>query len=183
MRTMIGCAGMIAAVAYVMGIVCSLFAREVTASERMMMAVFPAVMAFVAALILFARDRSRHVAARQTVRDNLLPRQDVNDDEFFAHFPKNDPTLIAQTRRAISLFFDVPAEKIHPTDNLQNDLEFSTLEPGFHTFVVYHVFNARNVAPQPFWFKTSNLTDVGDLAKEIQRILDGFETAKLGKTV
>ncbi len=175
---MIGCAGMIAAVAFVFGIIGSLFATEADIGERLMIAVMPAAIAFVAALILFARDHARHTSTMRPVRQVLLARQDVNDHDFFAHFPDADSTLITQTRQAISQFFDVPAQKIHPTDDLRNDFQFDTLEPSFHSFVVYHVLDVRNVAPQPFTFNTGDLTDVGDLAKEIQRVLDGFDPAE-----
>jgi hypothetical protein len=44
--------------------------------------------------------------------------------------------------------------------------------------VVCHILNARNVAPQPFTFNTAGLADIGDLAKEIQRVLDRFDTSQ-----
>jgi hypothetical protein len=175
---MIGCAGMIAAVAFIFGLIGSLFATEATFGQRLIMALMPAAMAFVATLILIARDDARHAGTMRAVRQMILARPDVSDHDFLAHFPGTDPTLIAQTRQAISQFFDVPAQKIHPTDNLHHDLQFNTLEPSFHSFVVYHVLNARNVAPQPFTFNTGELTNVGDFAEEIQRVLDGFNDAE-----
>lgn len=178
MRGMIGCAGMIAAVAFVFGIIGSLFATEANLAERLMIATMPAAMAFIAALILFSRDHARHTGTMRTVRQMLLARHDISDGDYLAHFPDADSILVAQTRQAVSQFFDVPAEKIHPNDNLRKDLQFETLEPRFHSFVVYHVLDARNVAPQPFTFNTGDLTDLGDLAHEIQRVLDGFDTAK-----
>jgi hypothetical protein len=173
---MIGCAGMIAAVAFIFGVIGSLFATKASLTERLMIALIPAACAFVAALILFTRDHARHTSTMRAVRNMLLARNDVNDHEFFAHFADTDSTLIAQTRQAISGFFDVPAKKIHATDRLHNDLRFGTLEPAFHSFVVYHVLNVRNVVPHPFTFNTADLTDIGDLAKEIQRVLDGLDT-------
>jgi hypothetical protein len=171
---MIGCAGMIAAVALILGIIASLFSTEAPFPERLTIAIGPAGMAFVAALLLLTRDRARHVSAVKAVRQMLLAREDVSEAKFMAHFPDADPTLIAQTRQAVSKFFDVPAQKIHPTDDLRSNLQFDALEPGFHSFVVYQVLADRNVAPQPFWFKSGGLRDIGDLAKEIQRVLDGF---------
>lgn len=41
-----------------------------------------------------------------------------------------------------------------------------------------HVLAAKYVAAQPFTFNTGSLADLGDLAHEIQRVLDGFDTAK-----
>ena len=178
MREMIGCAGMIAAVAFVIGVIGSLFASEANIGERLMMASITAALAFVAALILLARDYKRHTSTMRSVRQTLLARQDVHDRDFLAHFPGLDATLIAQTRQAIAQFFDVPAAKIHPTDHLRNDLRFETFEPNFHAFVVYHVLDARNVQPQMFSFNPGSLTDVASLATGIQRVLDEFETSK-----
>jgi hypothetical protein len=174
---MIGCAGMIAAVAFVFGVIGSLFATEASLGERLMIALMPAAMAFIAAFLLFSRDHARHVATMRSVRRMLLDREDINDSDYLAQFPDADSTLIAQTRRAVSEFFDVPVQKIHPTDSLRKDLRFDTLEPGFHSFVVYRVFAARNVEPQPFAFNTSDLSNIGDLSNEIQRVLDSFKSA------
>lgn len=175
---MVGCAGMIAAVAFVFGMIGSLFATEANFGERIMIAFMPAAFAFVAALILCARDYARRTSTMRTLRQMLLARHDVNDDDFVSHFPDADPALVTQTRQAISQFFDVPVQKIHPTDKLQDDLRFDRLEPGFHLYVVHHVLDARKVAPRPFTFHTGGLTGVGDLAKEIQCVLDRFENAE-----
>lgn len=171
---MIGCAGVIGAVAFLFGMIGSLFATEATFAERMMMALMVAGMAFIAALLLCLRDEAQDWATRRSVRRMLLDRQDVSDAEFVKHFRDTDPTLIAQTRRAVAEFFNVPVQKIHPTDTLRNDLKVDTLEPGFHSFVIFHVLGARNVEPQRFVFHTGDLADIGDLAREIQRVLDGF---------
>jgi hypothetical protein len=172
---MIGCAGMIAAVAFVFGVIASLVATEAAVGERLMTAFVPPGIAFVAALLLFAMDRARHTSTMRSVRQMLLARPDVEDHDFFAQFPDADSTLIAQTREAISRFFDIPMQKIHPNDNLRNDLQIDTFEPAFHSFVVTDVLRARHIAPRPFTFSTCGLTDIGDLAKEIQRVLHGFD--------
>jgi hypothetical protein len=137
-----------------------------------------AAMAFVAASILWYRDQAQHRRAVRTVRQRLLARSDMIDADYLAHFPNVDSLLLAQTRRAVSQFFDVPPEKIHPSDRLREDLQFDRLQPSFHTFVVYHVLEARKVTPQLFEFRTRDLADLGDLANEIQRILGGFNQAK-----
>lgn len=177
MRGPIGCAGMIAAVGFALGIVGSLFATEASIGERLLRAALTGAITFVAALLLFARDYRRQSSTRRAVRQTLLARRGAQDDEFSVRFPAADPALIAQTRQAISQFFDVPAEKIHPTDNVHSDFHADIFEPGFHTFVVYRVLNALNVAPAPFTFSLANISDVADLANEIQRVLDGFGTA------
>ncbi len=111
MRDMIGCAGFIAAVPFIFGIIGSLFATEANLVERLMIALMPAAFVFVAALILFARDRGRHALTKRAVRRMLLARNDVNDSDFFAHFPDADSKLMAQIRQAISLFFECPSGK------------------------------------------------------------------------
>ena len=175
---MIGCSAMIAVVAFVFGAIGSLFVSDATFTERLMFALMPAAMTFIAAFFLGYRDQALHRTAMQTVRKRLMTRADLNEIDYLAHFPNSDSTLLAQTRRAVSQFFDVPPEKIHPSDRLREDLQFDRLQPSFHTFVVYHVLEARKVTPQPFAFHTRDLADLGDLANEIQRILDGFDQAK-----
>jgi hypothetical protein len=134
-------------------------------------------MAFVAALVLFSRDHARHRRTVRRVRARLMARADASDDEFSQRFPNVDITLLKQTRLSIARFFDVPVEKIHAADSLRDDLEFAALEPSFHTFVVYHILNARNVEPRPFSFRTGKFDDLGGLVAEIQCVLDGCAVA------
>jgi hypothetical protein len=176
-RLMIGCAGIIAVVPFVIGILLALTIPESPYHDRLAIAFGPGVLAFIAAIILFSRDRARQLSQLKKIHNRLLARSDVTDDEFAAFFPAIDATLLAQTRTGISTFFNVPAQKVHPTDDLRRDLEFEALEPGFHTSVVYHVFNARSVEPRlPFRFNTNGLTNIGDLAAEIERVIEGFKT-------
>jgi hypothetical protein len=167
---------MIAAVAFVFGLIGSLFMTEANVYARLLTALAVAATAFIAALFLAGLDYVQHTGAVRRVRAKLLARGDSSDEEFVALFPQHEPTLVQQTRRAIAQFFDVPVEKIRATDSLNGDLEYSTLEPGFHTFVVYHVLEARKVNPQPFSFKAT-LNDIGELIAEIQRVLDDMSSA------
>lgn len=174
---------MIAAVAFVFGVIGSLFATGATLAERFMISLVPAALAFVAALLLFTRDRARHSMALREVRRVLAARDAVADQDFLAYFPDIDSTLLSQTRVALAEFFDVPPQKIHPTDRLHEDLRFGTLDPAFHSFVVYHVLSARMVEPQPFTFRTARMADIGDLAKEIQRVLNRLDKPNRGTPV
>jgi hypothetical protein len=174
MRGMIGCAGVISAVALVPGLIGSAFATNASPAERLMIALMPAGMTFIAALMLFSRDRARHRRTVRRVRDRLMARADASDDDFSRGFPGAESALLLQTRLAIATFFGVPIRKIHPTDHLRSDLEFAALEPSFHSFVVCHILNARNVEPKPFSFRTADLADLRDLVAEIQRVLDGL---------
>lgn len=172
MRAMIGCAGMIAAVAFFIVGIITLFVPDGTIGERLLVAALAAATVFVAAILLCARDHMRHLAALRRVRRMLLARENANSRDFAAHFPMVDAALIVQTRDAVSAFLGVPAAKLRHTDRLRNDLQFDALEPAFHSFVVYSILAARSVAPQPFTFRTGELADLGDLANEVQRILD-----------
>lgn len=173
---------MISAVAFVFGAIGSLFATGATLAERLMISIMPAAIAFVAALLLFTRDRARHSAALHEVRRVLAARDDVADQDFLACFPDIDSTLLRQTRVAIAEFFGVSTEKIHPTDRLHEDLRLGTFDPDFHSFVVYQVLSARMVELRPFTFRTAGMADVGDLAKEIQRVLDRLSKSDRGST-
>lgn len=175
MRGMIGCAGMIAAVAFVFGLIGSLLATQANLGQRLMIALMPAVSTFVATLMLLFRDNARHASAMRGVRKVLLARTDVDDHVFLAHFPDADAKLITQTRLAIARFFDVPPQKLHANDRLRNDLQFGTLQIALVSFVVDHVQIARNVKPQAFTFNTAGLADIGDLVKETQRVIREIE--------
>ena len=176
-----GCATMIAAVAFVFGLVGALFATTTTVREKFLIAAGVAAMAFVAALILGARDYSRHRAAVAAVCRMLLTRDDLTEADFVSHFSEIDPILLGQIRQAIADFFRVPVAKIHPGDSLRGHLQCDALEPGFHTFIVYHIFAARKVTTergQLISFHCGALNGFADLAKEIQRILDGLASGR-----
>jgi len=168
---------MVAAPAFVFGLIIALLTTEASLAERLMIPPMIAAIVFIAALVCFAWDYARHTRTRRVVRQALLEREDVEDDVFAAVFPDVDTTLVTQTRHAVAQFFHVPAAKVHPADKLVDDLHFDALEPSFHSFVVYHVLNARDVHPQRFLFNTGNLNDIGDLAAKIQRVLDAADSA------
>lgn len=176
MQTMFGCAGAIALVAFFLGGIASLFATEANLYQKLFMALIPGVMAFVAAFLLFLRDHIRLRRTLRTVRNTLLSRKDVEDQDFCKYFPNIDYTLLTQTRKAISLFFDVPPQRIYPTDRLHDDLKVDALDPVFQFHVVGYILHVRNIIiPQPFTFTVANLIDIGDLANGIQRVLDKLE--------
>ena len=171
----IGCSATLAAVAFVLGLIGSLFATMAGFGERLLMAGGLAATVFVAVLMLAVRDHMRCHAAFNAVRKMLTARDDVTEVDFLSRFPDLDRVLLGQIRQAVADSFNVPVAKIHPDDNPLRDFRCDALEPGFHSFVVYHILNVREVAPvrgQLFTFTSSSLSGFGDLATEIQRILD-----------
>jgi hypothetical protein len=177
MRQAIGCAAIVAAVAFVPGLISSLLAAGVPLPGRVMIALMPAGLAFVVALLLLSRDYLRRKRTFRRVRVRLMARDNIGDDEFLRRFPNSDLTLVQQTRAAIARFFGVPVEKIRATDRLRDDFEFTVLEPWLLFFVLDHVVNARNVQRKPstrFTFRTGKTDDFGDFVAEIQRVLDGL---------
>lgn len=175
---MLGCAGIIALMFLPFGVLMAAMVAKATFPERIILALMPSGLAFIATLILAMRDRMRHVTRARILRSHLLNRHDVNESEFLTHFPNVDPELICQTRQAVAEYFDVPATKIHPSDDLRDDLQFENFEPDFHSFVLYRVLVARHLEPAPsqmFSFQTNGLVNLGDLANEVQRVLDGLK--------
>jgi hypothetical protein len=176
-RPVFGCAAMIGLVAFVIGLVLSLFRGDKNSPSPLVCGAISGGMAFFAALLLFARDSSRQQAAISFVRRKLLGRQGVDDSEFCRHFPDCDAKLVIDIRAAIGAFYNVPPERVHPNDSLQQDLRVDTLEPSFHYFVISHIAECRKVTLGPFSFRLSALQNLHDFATEIQTILNALEMA------
>ena len=174
MRFLIGCSGALALVAFVIGFAVSLFVRDVTWTDRLMMAVMPAVITFFAALLLSSRDAVKHSGTVRSVRNALLAGDDTSDDEFVSSRPIDDATLLLETRKAISRFFDVPTDKICRDVRLIHDLHVDSLEPSFQFYVVNSVIASQQIEPQPFGFSMAGLETIDDLTDAIRHVLDGF---------
>ncbi|NOX54420.1 MAG: hypothetical protein GXP27_08250 [Planctomycetes bacterium] len=89
--------------------------------------------------------------------------------------PTPDAALLLETRRAISRFFDVPAEKIARDVHLVNDLHVEKLEPSFQCYVVTLVIASQSVELKPFRFTMAGLESIDDLTEAIRKVLDGFD--------
>jgi hypothetical protein len=174
MRGLIGCAAVIAVVAFFLGLIGALFVVEASLAERLGIAMLPAAMAFIAAILLGTRDYARSEVTKHRVQKMLLVRIDVTDADFVASFPAFNADLVLQTREAISEFFGVPSSKIHPSDKLSGNLKVDLRKPSFHSYVIYRVFNLRHLTPQPYVFHSTKPMDIGDLIAEIQRVLNSF---------
>lgn len=172
---MIGCAGIIAGIAFAIGLIASLFARDASLGERLLIPFMAAGMTFIAALLLFWRDKARHTRLIRRVRRKLLERDDIRDSEFAKSLPDVDPVFLLQLRSAIAEFFNVPPARIHASDDLRQDYLFDKIEPGFHFFIMHHMIKAREIRYSPtkiVVFHSNNLQGIRDLAGEIQRILE-----------
>lgn len=174
MRLLIGCSGALALVFFVIGFAGSLFARDVSWSERLLIAAMTAGMAFFAALLLFIRDSGRHAKTMRSVRKGLLARGDTTDDDFVSSRPTDQAGLLLEKRKAIARFFDVPAEKVGRDVHLIRDLHVDKLEPAFQFFVVQAIIASQPVTPQPFGFSMADLETLDDFTTAIRKVLDGF---------
>ncbi len=167
---MIGCAAVLAVVPLVLGSVIALFMTDAPVVGRLTVATMPAAITFVAAMFLAALDNARHRSSINSVRKMLLSRNQVDDAAFCSYFPDADFEMLTLTREGIAHFFDVPSACIYPTDQLDPDLRFTSLEPAFHTFVTFHVLAKCGAIEAPFTFRSNRVSDVATLAKEISRI-------------
>lgn len=165
-------------VVFGIGFALSLLVREVTWTERVIMAVFPASMVFVAFLVLSIRDHVEHSVVMQSVRDKLLISRDTSNDDFLSLKPFDEATILLDVRQAISDFFDVPAKKVNRDVRLFQDLHADKLEPSFQFSVVHTVIASRMQEPKPFLFSLAGLETLDDLAVAIRDILDGDERTR-----
>jgi hypothetical protein len=168
------CSGALALVFFVIGFAGSLFVRDGSWSERLLVAGITAGMAFAAAVLLSSRDLVQHAATRGSVRKDLLARGDTTDDDFVSSRPTDQIGLLLETRKAIARFFDVPAEKVDRDIHLIRDLHVDKLEPAFQFFVVQAIIASQQVRPQPFGFSMADLVTLDDFTTAIRKVLDGF---------
>ncbi len=173
----IGCSGALAAVAFIVGLLASLLAQDVTWTERVTMAAMLAGMTFLAALLLAGRDTAKSSALMRSVRQHLLSCGDTSDDEFIASAPSDDQALLLETRKAVAGFFDVPVNRVRRDIHLINDLQVDKLEPAFQFAVVDSVIASQPVEPGSFTFSRRGLESIDDLTESIRKVLDGFDKA------
>lgn len=175
LRNLLGCSGILAAVAFVLVFLGSLVTRGSTWSERAFMAGMTSVLVFGAALMLGIRDTMRHSRICRSARDYLLARDDSSEDEFLGCLPTNNTMLLLETRSAIARFFDVPVAKIHREVRLIEDLHVDQIDAPFQFSVVNSVLASQSVTPKPFWFSIEGLKSIDDLTQAIQNVLDRWE--------
>ncbi len=175
MHFLIGYSGAIALVIFAIGGAVSLFVRDASWTDRLIMATMPAAITFVAVLLLSSRDHAKNSATMRSVRNRLLAGTDTTDDDFVSLRPFNTTAILLETRKAISRFFDVPACKINRDVRLIQDLHVDKLEPAFQLYVVDSVIASQQIAPKPFGFSMVGLDTIDDLAVAIQNVLVAFD--------
>ena len=122
---------------------------------------------------------ARQAAALRAVHQALLGRTDVGDDEYASHFSGVDRALALDVRIAVAACFDVPPEKIHPTDDLRRDFKYDDLGTGFEFFVVERVCSERGVEPRPYsMFGADKESGIAAYTAFLSRILTEFETGE-----
>jgi hypothetical protein len=171
MRSLLNCAGILAIVGFVVGITLTCFDRTLGLADRLEISLMVGGIAFGAALLLGARDLNKYRMAMKATKKMLGDRAEIPEAEFACTFAETESVLVLQIRNAIAKFFNVPAEKIHPTDDFRNTYHFKVFEPGICFFIVHEIFSVRKIHPRPFTFESQQITDIQSLAAEIRRIL------------
>ena len=179
-RQLIGCAGTLAAVGFIAGIVISFLEGSATIGECLLSGAIGAGITFVAAVFLFCNDNLKRASAKKAAGERLSVTPNVSDADLVAAITYVEPVFLVQVRNAIAEFLAVPAEWVHPQDDLRKELSLDTLEPEFHSFVVFRVLAAReiglaNAKQVSFQFDSACLSNLGDLCAEVQRVVDHLE--------
>ena len=175
MRFLIGCSSAIAVVVFIICFAISLFVRDATWTDRLLMASTLSIITFVAALLLAMNDSAKRSTAMKSARKYILACSDMNDEDFVASLPFDDVALLLSTRKAISQFFNVPEVQISRNVHLIHDLHVDELEPSFQFFVVDFVIASQQTEPKSFGFSMAGLETIDDLAGAIRGVLNGLE--------
>lgn len=175
MRVLIGFSGAIALVAFVIGLAVSLLVRDARWTDRLTMALTPAIITFAAVLVLASHDSAKHTATMRSVRNWLLTGGDTSDVDFVSSRPTDDAALLLETRQAIARFFGVPTDRISRDVHLIHDLHVDKLEPSFQFYVVGSVIASQQIQARSFGFSMAGLETIDDLTDAIRKVLDGFD--------
>jgi len=171
---MFGCAGLLASIAFIFGVPFSFFFTVNHWSERFLIAIAPAGLTFIAAVLLFLRDHSSHENSIAIVQALMSTRADTPDDNFIAGVPDSNSEVLLQTRKAIAEFFDVPIRKLRPNDDLRAVLHADKLEPAFQMYVVDSVIAKNTKDSQTFAFGLDGLSTIVDMSAAIEDVLEEF---------
>ena len=99
MLGMLGCAGILALLAFLLGLPVSFFFTVEHWSERLLIACMPAAFTFIAAMLLCLRDQSSHNEDMTSVRRSLLERVETSDDDFGDSPSKLNEQLLFQEQK------------------------------------------------------------------------------------
>jgi hypothetical protein len=169
---MLGCLGIVAAFFFSITLIVMLFAPGASWSDRFAVSAMMAAMPVTAIALLAWRDKAAFHRTKRKVMRQLMQRSDVSDSEFCAPFPHQDPRPLLDVRNAIAAFFGVPSSKIHPTDDLIDDVAWRALSPSILCFTTYRVLEVCKVSVPSHrvsGFPRSNRID--GLAEEMQQLM------------
>jgi hypothetical protein len=167
---MLGCLIPVAVVFSIFGFLGSFADPTLSFLGRIALGAMTGGMAFVASFLLCIRDRSVFRKARRRMHVLLTSRGDVDCSVFCHDISLDDEELVLDIRQAVADFFDVPPAKIYGSDTLAT-YQYSTFEPGFHTFVIGRVLAKRNRNIGFFCFPEKPVKDLRDFVREIQRVV------------
>jgi hypothetical protein len=176
---MFGCA----AIAALIGGIGMLFWPGVTFGEWIIGLLMLASITFVAVIILKIRDGNQYESHIRVIRTALLARKDITDDEFRIPYQAEDAPWALQVREAIAKFYQVPASKIHPDDDLAADLGFYMFDIVITHYVFCHVLAANRLEDRRFSMSIENLHRLPDLTNEIRRFFDGNDADASGDSI
>ena len=141
-----------AGIGFVLGLLGSFFAHDVTWPKRFAMAGATALIAFVASFaalfVLCALDHMRIKSALRSVRRTLLARPNMDMEHFHEELSQHDPAILAVLRASFARFLQVPTSKVYPTDSFMAEFRSTGLDLTLRAFVVTSAMRELN-APEP----------------------------------
>lgn len=163
-RGMLGCSLMVAIAFFAVAMLVTLFIPGGSFLERLGLAGGLATIAFVASLVLCARDQSRQIADFKSVRKWLESHEDRDEIQFLAEIEPGDHELAVHLRRRLSEFFEVPVTKIHAADDLSK-MKFDAFMPPIYLFLMAQLCQRHGIE-QLQAFPQGKLDTVRDLVQE-----------------
>lgn len=129
----------------------------------------------VAGSLLSWKDSLRHRRITRSVQQMLLLRDKESGLKESPVEVEVEHEILESTRIAVAEFFGVPESRVRVDDRLA-ELRFAELEPGFHTHVIYRVFEHKNIDVHDYFgdhfiIETAQLQTVRDLAGEVQKVI------------
>ncbi len=115
----LGCAIPLAIVLGLVAFGLTFLSDDLTITGQLLIAVGAAVVTFLVSGYLVIQDRWEHRVAMRRVRERLAAKSDQDDRAFCDEVLPVEAQFATAVRRQIAKFFDVPPEKIHASDTLE----------------------------------------------------------------